>query len=163
MTTDNPGVSSGVNLAFRIGLFAQALLGLAQFASGVVLKLSPQGAILRLVDWFTRNEIVDDPQSQVVQLITGWASKVSAQGEGFYVYYLLGHGALNVFAAVALYRHWRGSYPLSMVVLGLFMIFQMWEFFHTYDPMLLVLTAIDVVVICVITIEERQRAQRTTA
>lgn len=157
------GVSRGIALAFKIGLMIQLLLGLSQLVSGLVLWFSPSGSILAVVDWLTANEIVEDPNSRGVSLLTQWASHLSARAEGFYSYYLVGHGLLNLFAATAMLRHWPGSYPLSMVVLGLFMVFQMWEYFHTFDPMLLILTVVDIAVITVITIEERQRRHRQPA
>jgi uncharacterized membrane protein len=151
------GVTRGVSIAFRIGVFFQLALGLAQLVSGLVLSLSPSGSILRVVEWLTRNEIVEDPESQGVALLTQWASHLPNGSEGFYTLYLIGHGLLNLFAATAILRHWPGAYPLSMVVLTVFTVFQVWEYFHSFDPMLLILTAIDVAVIVVISIEERQR------
>ncbi len=154
------GVSEGVALAFRIGLLVQLCLGLAQLASGLVLLLAPDGSILALVDWLTRNEIVEDPNSMFVAMLRGWARGLTLESETFYSIYLVGHGALNLFAATAMLRHWRGAYPLSMSVLGVFMVAQVWEYFHVFDPILVLLTAIDVAVIIVITIEERQRRAR---
>lgn len=151
-----PKASPLVEWSYRLSLTGKGLLGLGQLIGGMGLWMSAQGAILRLVDWMTRNEMAQDPNDAMARHVIAWAEGMQPGAQNFYAFYLLGHGALNFGVVVALLLRIRGAYYVSMAVLIGFVIYQMSQFLLVGDPVLLLLTAIDLVVIGLVWLERRQ-------
>ncbi len=145
-----------VEWSYRISLSAKGLLGLTQLLAGFLLWLSPGGSVQRLIDWMTRNELAQDPDDPLAAKIIAWASSLSPATENFYAIYLLGHGALNFGVVAALLLRVRGAYHVSIAILCAFVVYQLRRYSLTFDPVLLLLTGIDVVVILLVVLERRQ-------
>lgn len=145
-----------VEWSYRLSLAFKAALGALQLIGGFGLVLAPKGAVLQLVDWMTRNELAQDPTDPIAHAAVAWAAKLSVSAEHFYAIYLLGHGCLNLGVAAALLFRVRGAYHVSLIVLEGFVAYQLYLFTQRHDPMLLVLTAIDVAVIVLVLLERRQ-------
>jgi len=145
-----------VEWSFRLSLATKALLGLAQLAGGIGLVASSAQAVVAFVDWMARNELAEDPHDLVFSTVVGWASHLSASSEHFYAFYLVAHGVLNLGVALALLFGLRGAYRVSLVVLAGFVVYQLLRFAGSHDPVLLVLTAIDLFVIALVLLEHRQ-------
>ena len=69
--------------------------------------------------------------------------------------YLLSHGIVKLFAVVALLKNKLWGYPLSIVVFGGFVLYQIYRFTLTGAIGLIALTIFDLVVIWLIWLEYR--------
>jgi uncharacterized membrane protein len=76
-----------------------------------------------------------------------WAQEFSGATKNFYTFYLISHGVIKLGLVVGLLRGKLWSYPASLVVLGLFIIYQMYRFSYTHGLGLIVLTVFDIVVL----------------
>ena len=141
--------------SYRLSLSFKGLLGALQLIGGAGLWLSPGGTIQRFVDWLTKTEIAQDPADPMAQRVIDWASKLSPGTENFYAIYLLGHGVLNLGVVLALLIRLRGAYHLSVAILTGFVLYQISQYVVTRDPVLLVLTVIDLLVIWLVVMERR--------
>ncbi len=117
---------------------------------------------MRLADWLTRNELAGDPDDPLSLLLLKVAQLVTTpDAESFYTLYLIGHGVLNFGVVVALLFRIRGAYHASMLILIGFVAYQLWTLTKGFDPMLIGLTIIDIVIIGLVLAERRQtRGQR---
>ena len=70
--------------------------------------------------------------------------------------YFAGHGVLNLGIAIALLLRLRWSYPVSILVLAGFVIYQITRFFLTGDPMMVALSLFDLIIIALVWREYRQ-------
>lgn len=61
--------------------------------------------------------------------------------------YLLGHGVLKLWLIVSLLRERLWYCPISMVVFGLFIAYQLYRYTFTYSIWLLLITALDIVIL----------------
>lgn len=152
-----------VEWAFRLSLMGKALLALFQTIFGIALWISPDGSFPAIADFLTRNELIEDPTDPLARTIMQWASTLNVEQTHFYVLYLLGHGLLHLAVVLCLLLKWRIAYPISLATLSLFVIYQAWRFLVLPDPMLIVLTAIDIVVIVIVVLEHRQSTTRKSA
>jgi len=150
-----------VEWSYRLSLAFKGLLGLLQLIGGAGLMAAPKSAIVGFVDWLTRNELAQDPTDPVARAVTHWVSALSVSSEHFYAIYLLGHGCLNLGVAAALIFRIRGAYHVSLVVLGAFVAYQLYIFTYRHDPMLLVLSAVDLAVIVLVVLERRLSPDRS--
>ena len=144
-----------VEWSYRLSLTAKGLLGLTQILGGLGLLLGPTGAAQKAVNWMVRYEIAEDPDDPLARAVTDWAGKLTQTTEHFYTLYLLGHGALNLGVVLALLLRLRGAYHISLAVLIAFVAYQVMLFASAPDPMILVLTALDIAVISLVIAERR--------
>jgi uncharacterized membrane protein len=68
-------------------------------------------------------------------------------GKHFASLYLLAHGLIKALLVTALWFDALWAYPLTIVVFGLFSVFQVHRFLYTHSVTLLLLTAFDVLII----------------
>lgn len=79
-----------------------------------------------------------------------------------YTYYFAAHGLVHITVVAALLSGAHWAHSAATLTLVAFVAYQMFEWINIGGPMLLVLTAIDLIVI-VLTLRERQRAQLKTS
>lgn len=144
-----------IEWAFRLSLLGKAALAILQITGGLFLLVMPGDTIRATAAALTGSELVRDPTDRIARAIMHWAATLNPAGEHFYIVYLLGHGAIHVIVVTALLMKSRIAYPFSLATLMAFVAYQTWEWLHTFDPALLVLTAIDVCVITIVILEHR--------
>jgi len=86
---------------------------------------------------------------------------LSIGSKNFYAFYLLSHGLIKMFLVIGLLRNKLWSYPASLVVMGLFIIYQLYRFSYTGSFGLIAITALDVVVMVLIWHEYRLMLRHT--
>lgn len=83
------------------------------------------------------------------------ASNFSVTTQNFYAFYLLSHGIVKLALVVALLKDQLWAYPASLVVLGLFIAYQLYRFSYTGSAGLIILTVFDLFVMVLIWHEYR--------
>ena len=122
---------------------------------GLFLLVMPGNTIRDTAVALTRTELVGDPTDRFAGAIMHRAMTINPAAEHFYIVYLLSHGLIHVVVVTALLLKSRVACPFSLATLIAFVADQTWEWLHTFDPALLVLTAIDVFVIIIVILEHR--------
>lgn len=128
-------------------MWGKGALGASQIAGGILLGLAPAGALTGLAQAMARMELVEDPNDPLALWLMNTAAHLPATPQAFYILYLIIHGALNLGLVLALLAGLRAAYPLSILALVGFVGYQIWKYSHTGDPLMLLLSVIDVVVI----------------
>ena len=119
-------------------------------AGGMLLALVSTGAIAAFVNVLTQEELVEDPQDFVATHLLAWVQNFSVGTKQFYAFYLLSHGVVKLLLVVGLLKEKLWSYPASLIVLGLFIVYQLYRFWYTHGAGLIVLTVFDLVVMVLI-------------
>ncbi|GLS20900.1 hypothetical protein GCM10007874_39170 [Labrys miyagiensis] len=144
-----------VHHAFLVSVFLKGAHALIECIGGLALALISTETIARLVRALTQDELSENPHDFLASHLQAWAQGFSLQSKHFYAFYLLSHGLVKVFLVIGLLRGKAWSYPASLVVLGLFILYQLYRYSYTGSIGLLVLTAFDVVVMAMIWWEYR--------
>jgi uncharacterized membrane protein len=150
------------HLGFLLSMVGKGLLGLSQILGGLFLAVAPPGSVSAIVRWLSQFELIEDPGDPFVAHVQRLVEATPINNEAFYTVYLMIHGVLNLGLVLALLVGFRWAYPGSIVALIGFILYQAWKYVHTYDPMMIMLTAIDIVVIWLIWREWTVRAQMHT-
>jgi uncharacterized membrane protein len=79
----------------------------------------------------------------------------SAQGEHFYALFFLAHGLMKGIAVMALLRRMPHAFPFAISVLSAFVLYQLQHYLRTGSVGLLVVSAFDILIICLIIREYR--------
>ncbi len=151
-----------VHRAFRVGVLLKGLHALIECVSGLALALISTETIVALAKTITQEELIENPHDFLATHLLAWAQGFSLQSKHFYAFYLLSHGLVKVLLVVGLLRGKAWSYPASLIVLGLFIAYQLYRYSYTHSIGLLILTAFDVVVMGLIWWEYWLVRQRLT-
>ena len=144
-----------IHQVFVISVLLKGAHALIECLGGLILALVNTGAIVTLVNRLTQEEIVEDPNDLVAVHLRTFANSLSISDLHFYSLYLLSHGAIKILLVVGLLREKLWSYPASLIVLSLFVAYQIYRFAYTYSVGLIVLTALDIIVMGLIWHEYR--------
>lgn len=144
-----------IHQIFLISILLKGADAFIECIGGCVLAFFSTSAITRFVNTLTQEELVEDPHDYVATHLLSLAQNFTVSTQHFYAFYLLGHGVIKVFLVIGLLRNMVSAYPISLTVLGLFIVYQVYRFSYTHSLGLLVLSGFDVMVIGLIWHEYR--------
>jgi uncharacterized membrane protein len=147
---------------FRASVLLKGLDALFEIAGGIALWFINPAQIMRLTALLTQDELSEDPHDIVANYLRHAAGHLSIISEHFMSLYLLSHGVVKLFAVVALLKNKLWGYPLSIVVFGGFIGYQIYRFTLTGGIGLIALTVFDLFVIWLIWLEYRAVKSRPT-
>ena len=140
---------------FEVSVLLKGAHALIECIGGLVLAFVSTSAITSLVNSLTQEELIEDPNDFVASHLLSLAQNFTISTQRFYAFYLLSHGVIKAFLVIGLLRNKLWAYPVSLVVLGLFIVYQLYRFSYTHGVGLIVLTVFDVIVMGLIWHEYR--------
>jgi uncharacterized membrane protein len=144
-----------IHRLFQLSILLKGAHALVECAGGLLLAIVSTATIYGWVDWLTQGELLEDPHDFVATHLLDMAQRFSVNTKNFYAFYLLSHGLVQVFLVAGLLREKLWAYPASLVVLGLFILYQIYRFSYTHALGLVGLTLFDILVIVLIWHEYR--------
>ncbi|WP_054311270.1 DUF2127 domain-containing protein [Mesorhizobium sp. 1M-11] len=144
-----------IHQIFQLSVLAKGAHALLECAGGIALWLIGTDTITDLVKVLTQEELLEDPNDYLASHLLAWAQGFSVETRHFYAFYLVSHGVVKLFLVAGLLRNRLWAYPASLVVLGLFIAYQLYRFSYTHGWGLIVLTVFDVIVMWLIWHEYR--------
>lgn len=144
-----------IHQIFEISILLKGAHALIECIGGLALVFVSTSAITNLVNALTQHELSEDPHDFVAAHLLALAQNFTASTKHFYAFYLLSHGLIKVLLVIGLLRNKLWAYPASLVVLGLFIVYQLYRFSYTHGFGLIVLTLFDLLVIGLIWHEYR--------
>lgn len=142
--------------AFELSLLAKALFAISELASGLAVWLIPTDLVMRLAQALTRQELSEDPGDRLAHWLLHQAQQFSMGAQHFWALYLVTHATVKLVLVFGLVKRWLWAYPASIVVLFVFIAYQIDRFVVSHDPVMLGLTMFDLIVIWLIRHEWRR-------
>ena len=143
--------------AFTIGVILKGLNALLEIVLGVGLLLPIADRISVLVLNLAQQELIEDPDDFFATHIEKYSHLLSPDSQFFGAMYLLSHGIVKAALVWGLLRDKLWSYPASMAVLVLFILYQLIRFMSTHSLALIFLTIFDLIVLYLIWHEYRRK------
>jgi uncharacterized membrane protein len=140
---------------FVISILLKGIDAAVEVIAGIALAVTNPPAILWLTHWLTQNELVEDPHDLVANALLHAAQSVSINSKTFYAYYLFSHGAIKLVMVGGLLANRGWAYPFALIVMVLFIIYQVYEYAQQHSTGMLALTVFDIVVLWIIWREYR--------
>jgi len=144
-----------IHRIFRVSIVLKGLHALLECAGSIAIGLIGTNTVSRVVEALTQEELIEDPKDFLATHLLAWAQGFSVETKHFYAFYLLSHGLVKLFLVAGLLRNKLWAYPASLVVMGLFIVYQLYRFSYTHGWGLIVLSVFDIVVIWLIWHEYR--------
>ena len=134
-----------VHQIFEIGILLKGAHALIECIGGLVLAFVSTSAITGLVNAPSQEELIEYPNDFIAAHLLSLAQNFTVSTQRFYAFYLLSHGVIKVFLVAGLRRNKLWAYSVSVVVLGLFIVYQLYRFSYTHGVGLIMLTVFDVI------------------
>jgi uncharacterized membrane protein len=128
----------------------KGLHALVECAGGLLLGFVSSATIAQWVTLLTQVELREDPRDLIATCLRDAAQHLTVGTQEFYAIYLLSHGLIKIALVAGLLKERLLAYPLSLIVLGLFIAYQLYRYSYTHSAGLLILTAFDLVVIVLV-------------
>lgn len=125
-------------------------------AAVLVLAVSP-GFVVRLAQFVTGGELVQDPNDFIATTILTAAQTFAVQPHFFIAFYLALHGVIKVTLVIGIFAKKRIAYPLFILALTLFGVYEVYRGFARHELLLYVLAIFDFLLILLTAHEYRLR------
>ena len=133
---------------FWASVVLKALNGLLDVAAGLLLLST--GTMTKLIVFWTQKELIEDPHDFVANQLMHLLPLLSTPARLFGVVYLLINGGVKLILSVALLRGKFWAFPVSIIVLALFIAYQAYRFIFTHSLGLGLLAVFDLAVLVLI-------------
>jgi uncharacterized membrane protein len=133
--------------SFRAGITLKGIDGILEAIGGIVLWSIKPSDLNRIALRFLEIDLPFDRHEFITTHLYRATEHLAYGGKHFASLYLLAHGLIKALLVTALWFDALWAYPLTIVVFGLFSVFQVHRFFHTHSVTLLLLTGFDVLII----------------
>lgn len=136
-----------VHQIFEVSVLLKGAHAAVEAVGGLALAFTDNQWIRDLVTHATQSELIEDKRDLIANHLVTWAQGFSIETQHFYAWYLLSHGVVKLALVVGLLMRKLWAYPTAIVVLGLFIVYQLYRYTETHGFGLLLLTALDLVVV----------------
>ena len=135
---------------FRLSIFFKGALSLTEIAAGIAALLISPASIGAFIVTISQNALLEDPDAFLATHALALGQQFSSTPQIFLAFYFLSRGIIKLGLVVALLKNKLWAYPAALIVLGLFMIYQTYQFTIGHSLWLLALTLFDVIVMWLI-------------
>ena len=150
LVSPNSRLSLWLHWLFEASLVLKGIFAAGETLSGLGLLLTPHGVLLGLWAWATHHQLTQGPDDSMTLWFQNLVESFPLQLQHFYALYLLGHGALKFAMVIMLARRILWAYPVAMLILFGFVVYQTIEFATDGAIVLLILAALDAFMIALV-------------
>jgi uncharacterized membrane protein len=145
---------------FEVGIIGKGLNGAAELVGGLLLLLLGPDRIHRMLVALTQGELSEDPRDIIATHLLHTANGLTGSAVLFGAIYLLAHGVVKVVLVVALLLNKIWAYPWMIVVLLLFIAYQLYRIALDPTAGLIALTVFDLLIVALTWREYGQQRRR---
>ena len=139
--------SSLLHGTFRTGITLKGIGGLLETAGGVLIWFVGPARLAAFVQGLLERGEQRNPYDFISAHFLHLAHGIGRADPVFASLYLLSHGLVKTVLVIALWFNKMWAYPVTLVVFGGFMIYQMLRYTHTHAFTWVMLTIFDAVVV----------------
>ena len=154
-------MSSRFDTVFKISVILKGLDALVEIIGGILLLFVTHSDITRFASWLTKNPVAGGSHSYIARSINHSAQQLVHVSTLLGAIYLLSHGVVKLFVIINVLRDKYWAYPLLIIVLFGFCIFQIISIVSSHSIAVTLLTIFDIFIIILTWIEwQRKRKKR---
>lgn len=131
---------------FRISVILKGLISLAEVVVGTLLLIIPYTFFVRVVEIILQGPLRDPSYSSISEPLVVIASEFTAGTALFLAIYLLSRGLVKVFIIWGLLKNKLWAYPVSLVVLTAFLLYQFYQIYIGHGMLVVAISIFDIVV-----------------
>jgi uncharacterized membrane protein len=138
-----------IDWLFRIGVILKGAVSIVEVVGGVLVLTIPTllaGVVISL----SQDELIEEPGDFIATHSLQLAQQFSVSATAIIGMYLLTRGVIKLGLVAALLKNQLWAYPASLLVLGLFILYQIYEVIVGHSILIAVITAFDFIVVYLI-------------
>ncbi|HVM73406.1 MAG TPA: DUF2127 domain-containing protein [Candidatus Paceibacterota bacterium] len=135
---------------FRVGIFLKGMLSLVEIFVGIAAIFVSPASIGNAIITASQNRLADDPDSFIALHALPLARAFSLTPHAFFALYLLTRGVIKLVLVIALLKNKIWAYPAALAVLGLFLLFEIYEVIFKHSLLFIMFTIFDIMVVWLI-------------
>lgn len=143
--------------SFRFSISLKGMHALIESITGFALFVMPQRAFNAVAWWVANLDLSWDPHDWIATSLRRSIDSLAGDGRHFAEVYLLSHGLVKLVLVIELLRNRLWAYPLMIVMLSAFIVYQLYRFSLTHSLTMIALTIFDVIVIALTWMEYREQ------
>ena len=151
---DVPAASRTERL-FKLAMLIKGVDGAAELIGAILLLVVPGAAVQHLVAAIIGRDLLGPPDGFLARHLVAGTAEFASGSRTFVVLYLGLHGIVKLALVFALLRRWVPAYPVAAVVLGVFVVYELYRAVHTGSVILPLLAALDILIIIMVIREYR--------
>ena len=140
---------------FRLAMIVKGFDGLVELVGAIALLLVSGGTVQNLINDVISRDLLGPPDGSLARHFIAGTAEFASGDRTFAVVYLGLHGVVKLLLVVALLRKIKPMYPVAVVVLGLFVGYEIYRATQTGSLLLPFLAALDVAIIVLVIREYR--------
>lgn len=148
---------TGTDRMFAVAIAIKGIDGGLQFLGALLLMVIPPTLITGAANMIITRDLLGDPNGALSTHLAEAANHfANGSSRWFAIIYLLAHGVIKLVLVWALVKRVMWMFPVSVVVLAGFVVYEVWRAVHTHSIALPIFAAVDVVIITMIIREYRK-------
>ena len=140
---------------FQFAMVLKGIDGVLEIMGAVLLLVFGPAGVSGVARFLTQHELAEDPGDILAGLLVRHTRDIGVGTVHFAAAYLLFHGLIKIWLVSSLIRERRWVFPVALVFMGLFVVFQIVRLHDHPSGGLVLLTVADVVIMVLIWFEYR--------
>lgn len=132
---------------FTAAMYWRMAYGALRILLGLVLLRLVGNPLIDVIRHLMHHEIVEDPH----EILYVFAQYVLGHHPVYITYFLASYflfwGTIEVFLSYSMLKHRLWAFPVGLVLIGGFLLYEIFRYAHTYSPILLGVIVVDIAVI----------------
>ena len=145
-----------IHKSFEVGILLKGIDGILEVIGGILLVFLNPIRLNKLIILLTQHELSEDPQDIISSFMIKLSSNFSVSTQYFGVFYLISHGIVKFILVILLWKKKIWAYPLTVVSLILFIIYQIYRYTIDHSMSLIILTIFDIIMIILTFVEYKR-------
>lgn len=134
-----------IHKIFIIGLVLKGLDGLVEILGSFIFLIT--GSFGNLILFLTKKELVEDPTDFLANYFVHLIPYLPSYTKTFIFLYLFIHGIIKIFLLFSLLLKKKWAYPLAILILIFFVIYQTYQLINKNSIILSIITILDIALI----------------
>jgi uncharacterized membrane protein len=135
-----------IRLYFDVSVILKGLISFVEVVAGILALFVPVSVVTNYLLSIAGGELVEQPNDFFAQLLSHSAQQLAVTSGTFIALYLLSRGLIKLLLVVALLKNQLWAYPTSLVVIGAFVCYQIYQFAVGHSLFIVLLTIFDFIV-----------------
>lgn len=135
-----------IRLYFDISVLIKGIISFCEVVAGVVVFFIPVSTVTDYIIRVAEGDMAEISGDVISDIVVHAAQQLSLAGGTFIALYLLSRGLIKLALVVALLKNQLWAYPVSLGVLLLFVLYQLYQIGLDHSIFLVLLTTFDLVV-----------------
>lgn len=144
-----------IRLFFDLSILGKGLISFVEVVAGIFAIFVPVSTLTQILVSFAQSEFLENGGDFIASHILQAAQQLSLTSSTFIAIYLLSRGFIKLGLVVALFKNQLWAYPSSLVILGLFVLYQVYQYILAHSALIALLTIFDLIVMYFIWLEYR--------